>query len=79
MYAFPEMIDFGLKKDQKFPSQDHRVIAENIGIGNPRVTTRDGLVEIVQAVIKVPKDKIRTVTLGELVKDYGCPDVGIWS
>jgi hypothetical protein len=31
--------------------------------------------EIVQSVIKVPMDRIRTVTALELVEEFGCPVV----
>lgn len=73
MYIFNEMIDLGLKEGQEFTSEDHKIVAQTIGLRNPNVTNRDILVDIVQAVLKVPQDRIRKITYEELVKEFGCP------
>lgn len=75
MYAFPDMINIGLKEGQEFPSDDHRQVAQNIGLCNRNVFDADTLTEIVQSVIKVPADRIRTVTLIELCDEFDCPRV----
>lgn len=73
MYMLPEMINMGLKSNglfgrvrQKFPTEDHRIVAENLALCNDLVFTRDALTEIVQEVIKIPVDKIKTIKLQEL-------------
>ena len=70
MYMIESFIDMGLKKRQKFPSDVYRRVAINLAIGNPLITTRDSLIDVVQSVLSIPKDKIKTVTLNDLSK-YG--------
>lgn len=66
MYIFDEMIDMGLRKNQKWPSEAHRAVAMNLGLCNPLITARDDLTAVVQKVCKIPADKIKTVTFAEL-------------
>ncbi len=66
MYIYPGMINLGLKKNQSFPSEDHKKVAQNISLENPRVNTRDKLTQIVQEVILVPQNKIRHITMRDL-------------
>ena len=75
MYAMPEMINLGLKKDQKFPTETHKQVAQNIAIGNPSVFKRELLEEIVEAVCRVPEKYISTITMDQMVDAFGCPDV----
>ncbi len=75
MYAFPEMINIGLKEGQEFPSEDHKTVAQNIGLCNSNVHDATTLTEIVQSVIRVPADRIRTVTILELFEEFDCPEV----
>lgn len=70
MYMLEEMVEMGLKEKQKWPSPAHRVVAANLAICNPLVTTRDKLSFVVQKVCAIPKDKIKTVTIAEL-SEYG--------
>lgn len=70
MYMFEEMIDMGLKLRQKWPTPAHRVVAVNIAICNPLIFTRTAFNDVVQKVCKIPKSKIKTVTLAEMPK-YG--------
>ena len=70
MYMLEEMIDLGLEDGQKWPSPAHRIVAANLALCNPQVTSRDTLTSIVQKVRKIPKSKIKTVTHAELSK-YG--------
>lgn len=70
MYMLEDMIEMGLKKGQKWPTDMHRVVACNLALCNPHVTTRDALTEIVQKVRKIPKSEIETVTMDGLRK-YG--------
>lgn len=65
----------GLKEGQEFPSEDHKTVAQTIGLCNRNVFDADTLMEIVQSVIKVPVDRIRTVTAMELCEEFGCPVV----
>lgn len=75
MYGFAEMIEMGLQEGEEFASEDHRTVAVNLGICNPRVTTRDTLVGLVTAVNKIPADRIRTVTPDELKSEFDDGDV----
>jgi len=73
MYIVPDMIDLGLDEGQKWASAAHREVAQKILIGNPRVTGRDVLHHNVQIINAIPPDKIKTVTLADLVA-LGCGD-----
>lgn len=70
MYMMEHMIDMGLKPRQQWPTDMHRVVAVNLAICNPMITTRDALIEIVQKVRQIPAAEIETITVPELTK-YG--------
>jgi hypothetical protein len=78
MYVFPTMINLGFRHDEKpvWPSKAHKLVAQNVGLCNPRVTDRDTLIAIVDAVNKVPMDRIKLVDYRTLIQEFGCPDVG---
>jgi hypothetical protein len=73
MYLIDSMIDLGLKDGQKWPSTAHRKVAQAVAIANSRVTTRDSLTVICQAVIAIPKAAIKSVSFAELTDVYGVP------
>lgn len=73
MYIFPEMIDMGLAEGQTWPSPEHRVVAQNLGLCNPDVRERDRLTEICQGVIKIPQDRIKTVTPVQCREEFHIP------
>lgn len=75
MYLIPEMIDIGLDNGQKFPSEAHKRVAEALAIGNPMVKDAETMTQIVQSVIKVPKNRIKTVTYDELRQEFDLPVV----
>lgn len=75
MYAMLEMINLGLTEGKQFPSEAHKKVAQNIAIGNPSVFQRDLLIDIVEAVCRVPEKYISTITAEQMVDAYGCPDV----
>lgn len=77
MYIFADMIDLGLPEGEIWSSEDHRVVAQNIGLCNPRVTTRDSLTEIVIAINKIPQCAIRHVTAADLAEKYAVPFISI--
>lgn len=70
MYLLDDMIEMGLKKGQKWPSPEHRLIACNVALCNPMVKDRGTLIEIVQKIRDIPQDKIKTVTFADL-PSYG--------
>lgn len=70
MYMLDEMIEMGLEEGQKWPSPAHREVACNLALCNPMVTNRSTLTDIVQKVRKIPKSKIKTVTMAGL-QEYG--------
>ena len=71
MYLLENMLDKALEKcDQKWKSEDHKVVAVNICIGNSRINTMDQLMECVSIINKIPKNKIKVVTVNELQNDY---------
>lgn len=74
MYMVDSMIDLGLKEGQKFPTGTHRAVARALVIGNPRVTNRDQMQEIVGKVLLVPEDRIADVTFKEMKADFGLPE-----
>lgn len=75
MYIMESMIDLGLKENQTFPSEEHKAVAMTLGLCNPHVKTRDCLTSIVQAVCEVPIERIKTITLEEMIKEFDCPNV----
>lgn len=66
MYMIENMIEMGLEEGQEFPNNAYRVVACNLALFNKNVTTRDALTTIVQEVLLIPEDKIRTITFYEL-------------
>jgi hypothetical protein len=79
MYILPSFINYGLKEGQEWPSEAHQVVAGVVALCNPNVTTRDRLNDIVQAILKIPVDRIETVTYPQLISEFGVPDVGIYT
>lgn len=77
MYMMDDMIDIGLPDDKVWPTKAHRVVAQQVGLCNPRVTTRDALTRIVSSVLSIPNDKIEKVSLIDLVKVYGVPYINL--
>jgi len=75
MYLVENMIELGLLEGQKFPTKAHKKVAQAIALCNPNVRNRDTLTDIVQAVLKVPTAKIKTIPYEKLVDKYGCPHV----
>ncbi len=70
MYMIGSMLGLGLKDGQTFPTDAYRVVAGNIGLANPNVTTKDTLTEVVQAVLAVPADRIKAITPHELRTEF---------
>lgn len=71
MYVIPSMIDMGLKEGQVWPENEaYKIVASNLALQNPLVTNRDTLTNIVQCVLKIPENEIKTITLADLPK-YG--------
>ena len=75
MYYFDEMIDLGLKENQKFPTEAHKTVAQTIALRNPQVTNKGLLTEIVQSVLSVPESRIKKITLEQLFDEFNCPKV----
>jgi len=74
MYCFKEMIAMG-PQEWSNPFTRTREGAATIAIGNPFVTSKDAMIDIVQSVLKVPSDRIKLVTLMSLLMSFGCPVV----
>ena len=75
MYMFEEMIDLGLKENQKFPTKAHKKVAQTIAICNSSVVNRNLLTEIVQSILLVPKNRIKKITMDQLIDEFNCPNV----
>lgn len=73
MYLLSEMVDLGLPEGHSWPSEDHKVVASTLLISNSRVSSRSALQEGVAAVLRVPQDCIRTVTVSQMVTDFKFP------
>ncbi len=63
MYAFPEMIDM-----TKVPwkSKAHKIVAQNILIGNKRINNLTDLIYYSEIINKIPKNRIKKVTFSDL-------------
>lgn len=70
MYMIGSMLGLGLKDGQTFPTDAYRVVAGNIGLANPNITTKDELTRVVQAVLSVPADRIKAITPHELRNEF---------
>jgi len=68
MYAFDNMIEIGLPEGATWPSDDHRAVAQKLCIGNPKVFTAELMRAVVAVVLAIPENKIRSVTLHDLVE-----------
>ncbi|MDD5651628.1 MAG: hypothetical protein PHF86_14635 [Candidatus Nanoarchaeia archaeon] len=73
MYIIPDLINLGLKDDQQWPTEAHKVVAQNLLLCRPEINDRDILIQCVQIILTVPIEKIETITLEELIKDYNFP------
>jgi hypothetical protein len=73
MYLFDYMIDYGLPAGQDWPSPAHRQVAVNALPGNPLIDSMDKLQLAVRAVCAVPADRIKAVTMRNLVEEFGAP------
>lgn len=71
-YLLPEMVtDLGLREGEKWKSEAHKTVAENIVIGSPLVDSRSKLMDVVARVQKIPDDRIKKVTMKELITEFG--------
>lgn len=71
-YLVPEMVtELGLEEGEEWKSKVHKTVAENIVLGNPLIDSRDKLMDVVARVQKIPDDRIKKVTAGELVTEFG--------
>jgi hypothetical protein len=66
MYIHEEMIDLGLPEGGNWTSNDHRIVAQNILLSNPQITTREALMQCTKIINDIPQDKIRTVLFSDL-------------
>jgi hypothetical protein len=60
------MIDLGLENFEKWPSQDHKIVAQNVCLCNPRINSRNKLMEVCSVIIRIPNDKIRIITRNQI-------------
>ena len=71
MYIMDDMVDIGLPKGTEWPEESaYRIVAQNILLANPNVSTADQLQTGVKNILKIPIDKIQTITVNEL-SNYG--------
>lgn len=73
MYIMPEMIELGLEEGQKWPNETYKIVAQSVGLCNPHIATRGKLMDVVQAILKIPQDKIKIVTLADLMSQFKVP------
>ena len=74
MYLIDAMLDKALPDGEKWPSETHREVAATVLLCNPQVRTMDGLECGVEAVLRIPEKRIKTVTLRELVHEFKFPE-----
>lgn len=70
MYLIDDMVDMGLPKGVSWPSEFHRVVAQNLLIGNPEIKDMDQLSKGVVNILNIPNEKIKTIKVSEL-NNYG--------
>jgi hypothetical protein len=71
MYLNDKFVDLGLKDDEKWSSPNHRIVAVNCLIQNPRVFTKDKLQFNVGIINSIPANKIKAVNISDLIQ-MGC-------
>jgi len=66
------MLNIGLQ-DRKWPSKEHRVVAEIICLCNPSCNSAQIMKECIDAILKVPQDQIKDLSWKDLRDNYGLP------
>ena len=70
-YLLDDMVEIGLPKGEEWPVEEaYKIVAKKLLIGNPTVNSADMFQTGVKNILKIPLDKIKTVTIDELSK-YG--------
>jgi len=70
MYIIESMIDMGLN-DEEWSTSDHRIVAINSCICNPRVNRMNILMHNVGIINSIPNESIKNVNFCDLLKS-GC-------
>lgn len=70
MYILDDMVDMGLPDGIWWPSEMHRLAAQNILIANPSITNMNDLKQGVLNIINIPQKTLETLTIQDLTK-YG--------
>ena len=65
MYALPDMIDLA---NQKWRSSAHKKVAVSLLIGNPRIVTRQQLIELGAAINALTLKAVKTLTIEGAVR-----------
>ena len=66
-----DMIEIGLPEGEKWPTEiAYKKVAQNILIGNPHINSINAFQTGVKNILKIPLDKIKTITIHEL-SEYG--------
>ena len=74
MYIFPDMIDMGLKDGQEWPEDEaYRKVAQHLLLQNSLVFDLSTLIEGVQWVLDIPAERIRNITLNDILNDKTRP------
>ena len=75
MYMIDNMIDMGLEENEKWTSDAHRVVAQHVAILNPRITSKQKLMDTCSAINKIPENEIKKVTAEDLIGKYAVPNL----
>ena len=70
MYIYEDMVDMGLPNGVSWPTEAHRIVAQNILLNNSQIDDLDKLKQGVINVLNIPTTKIKTIKMEELSK-YG--------
>lgn len=57
----------------QWKSPEHRTVAINLAICNPKVNSLDKLTEVCEAVNNIPQDRIKTGTVADCITDFQVP------
>jgi len=71
MYLTDKFVDLGLESGKAWTSPEHRQVAVNALIQNPRVFTVDKLQWNVNIINAIPQEDIERVTISDLIQ-LGC-------
>lgn len=63
----------GFTAATRWPTKTHRRIAQALCVDNPAIDSEEKAMALVAAVLKVPVERIDTLTMRQLQNEFGAP------